>query len=203
MLRVVVGFILFTALAWTALSGAAHAAPPKGVGPEAAQATRPANETDSQRMELVRQTLARDFGSHLTLAPNFQPMFGDFDGDGVEDLAMVVTGNPAVDQGAHDYKLIDPYDSFFGYGDPKVLMSFPTQTPDQIRYVAIVHQWRSAQPKMKFVIMNLPFEQIEIGTVRGKKKKVSSALFATDSTGLHAQVFWDGRKYRWLPAGTD
>ena len=40
-------------------------------------------------------------------------MFGDFDGDGKEDLAVVVTGSPALDQGAHNYKLVDPYDSLF------------------------------------------------------------------------------------------
>ncbi|MGA2990504.1 MAG: hypothetical protein ABSD88_08505 [Candidatus Korobacteraceae bacterium] len=195
--------VLFATLLWLPLglaAGPSHAK--KGPGPEAKPATPAATESEAQRMELVRATIAREFGTHLKLAPAFPPMFGDFDGDGVEDLAVVVTGNPAQDQAAYNYKLIDPYHSFFGYGDPKVMMTFPVNTEQQARYVAICHQWRTANPKLKFVIVNLEFGQIQVGSARFKKKVVS-ALFATDTTGLHAQIYWDGHKYRWVPVGTD
>jgi hypothetical protein len=191
-------FWLPLGLAGTALAAGQKPSPPT----EAKPASQAAGESEAQLRELVRATVAREFGPHFTVSAKFPPMFGDFDGDGVEDLAVVVTGNPALDQAAHNYKLIDPYDSFFGFGDPKIMMSFSVHTPEQARYVAIVHQWRSAHPKAKFVIINLPFEQIEVSSARLKKKLVS-ALFATDSTGLHAQVFWDGHKYRWVALGTD
>ena len=200
MQRGIAGFVLLAVLVWLA-PGPANAAPPK-TRPEAGPPGPPAGETEAQRMELVRATVAREFGTRLTLVPKFQPMFGDFDGDGAEDLAVVVSGNPALDAAAHNYKLIDPYDSFFGYGDAKVMLTFPVTMPGEARFVAIVHQWRSAQPKVKFVIVNLPFEQIQVGSARWKKK-VISALFTIDSTGLHAQVFWDGHKYRWLAGGFD
>lgn len=205
--------ITFFAAIWLPLGLAA--APALAAGPQASTSrdakkasvgpavAKPATgETEAQRMELVRATVARELGSHLKLAPKFQPMFGDFDGDGVEDLAVVVTGNPALDQAAHDYKLIDPYDSFFGFGDAKLMMSFPVHAEEEARYVAIIHQWQAAHPKVKFVIVNLPFEQIEVGSARWRKKVVS-ALFTTDTTGVHAQVFWDGHKYRWVAAGAD
>ena len=194
-------FVLLAVLVWLALALPANAGPPKQA-PEANAAGRPAGETDAQRMELVRAAVAREFGSNFTLVPKFPPMFGDFDGDGAEDLAVVVSGNPVLDAASHNYKLIDPYDSFFGYGDAKVMLSFPVTVPGEARYVAIVHQWRSAHPKVKFVIVNLPFEQIQVGSARWKKKLIS-ALFTTDSTGVHAQVFWDGRKYRWVAGGLD
>jgi len=199
--RGIASFILLAALVWLALGLPADAGPPKS-SPPANLAGPPAGETEAQRMELVRATVAREFGSHLTLVPKFPPMFGDFDGDGAEDLAVVVSGNPVPDAAAHDYKLIDPYDSFFGYGDAKVMLSFPVTVSGEGRYVAIVHQWRAAHPKMKFVIVNLPFEQIQSGSARWKKKLIS-ALFTIDSTGLHAQVFWDGHKYRWMAGGFD
>jgi hypothetical protein len=150
--------------------------------------------------ERVRTTVAREFGPHFNIVAKFQPMFGDFDGDGAEDLAVVVTGSPAVDQGGHNYKLIDPYDSFFGYGDAKLMMSFPTH-PEQAVYVAIAHDWRAAHPKAKFVVVNLPFDRIEVSRAQWKKKVVS-ALFTTDSTGVQAEVFWDGKKYRWQAVGS-
>jgi hypothetical protein len=68
--------------------------------------------------------------------------------------------------------------------------------------VAIAHDWRATHPKAKFVIVNLPFERIEISGAQWKKKAVS-ALFTTDSTGIQAEVFWDGKKYRWQAVGSE
>jgi hypothetical protein len=115
---------------------------------------------------------------------------------------VVVTGSPALDQGAHNFKLIDPYDSFFGYGNVKTTMSFPVHVEGPVLYVAIAHDWRAAHPKAKFVIVNLPFERIEVSRVQAKKKALS-ALFATDSTGMQAEIFWDGKKYRWRAVGSE
>ena len=156
----------------------------------------------AEMTERVRLTVEREFGARFTVVAKFQPMLGDFDGDGKEDLAVVVTGSPALDQGAHNYKLVDPYDSYFGYGNVKTTMSFPVHAVGQALYVAIAHDWRAAHPKAKFVIVNLPFERIEISGAQWKKKAVS-ALFTTDSTGTQAEVFWDGKKYRWQAVGSE
>jgi hypothetical protein len=161
-------------------------------------ATPPAAEM----AERIRLTVEREFGPRFSVVAKFQPMFGDFDGDGKEDLAVVVTGSPALDQAAHNYKLIDPYDTYFGYGNVKTTMSFPVHAEGQPLYVAIAHDWRAAHPKAKFVIVNLPFERIEVSGAQWKKKPVS-ALFTTDSTGIQAEIFWDGKKYRWQAVGSE
>ena len=164
-----------------------------------AQAAPPAPAEIAER---VRLTVEREFGPRFKLVAKFQPMFGDFDGDGKEDLAVVVTGSPADDQASHNYKLIDPYDSYFGYGNVRITMTFPLHVEGQPLYVAIAHDWRAAHPKAKFVIVNLPFERIEVGGAQWKKKAVST-LFTTDSTGMQAQVIWDGKKYRWQAVGSE
>jgi hypothetical protein len=152
--------------------------------------------------ERVRLTVEREFGHRFKIVAKFQPMFGDFDGDGKEDLAVVVTGSPAIDQAAHNYKLIDPYDTYFGYGDVRTTMSFPIHVEGQPLYVAIAHDWQAAHPKAKFVLVNLPFDRIEVSGAHWKKKTVS-ALFTTESTGAQGEVIWDGKKYLWAGIGSE
>jgi hypothetical protein len=166
------------------------------------QAATPPPAT-AELAERVRLAVEREFGPRLKLVAKFPPMFGDFDGDGKEDLAVVVTGNPMLDQASHNYKLIDPYDSYFGYGNVRTTMSFPIHAQGEPLYVAIAHDWRAPHPKAKFVIVNLPFERIEVGSVQMRKKKTGSGLFTVDSTGTQALVVWDGRKYRWQGGGVE
>ena len=86
---------------------------------------------------------------------------------------------PMLDQGEHKYTVIDPYDEFFGYGNPKVTTTFSEGDP-ALRglVVLIIHGagkdgWRSATPKAKFVIVNLPYRTISIRKMRLEKEEPS------------------------------
>ena len=47
-------------------------------------------------------------------------MFGDLDGDGVEDVVIAARcKNPMLDEAEHNYTVMDPYNDFYGYGDPQ------------------------------------------------------------------------------------
>jgi len=146
--------------------------------------------------------MAREFGPRFTLLPDFPIMAGDLDGDGTEDLVFVVTGkNPLLSEGEFGFKVIDPYNSFFGYGDPKITMTFGTLEPGPTKYVLILHNWRADVAKKKFAIVNFPFTKLELGKIVNKKKKPEMALEAQETGGLNSVVYWDGKKYKWEVMG--
>lgn len=128
---------------------------------------------------------------------------GDLDGDGVEDAAIVVRfKNPLARQAQYNYKVVDPYFSYNGYGNPKVTVGFGSDDPRYHNMVLVIHGagkegWRAETPKEKFVIINLSFDSLYIAPLMLKKKKVM-ALVAEQEGMDTSSVYWDGKKYRWL-----
>ena len=151
--------------------------------------------------ERVRLTVEREFGSRFKVVAKFPPMFGDFDGDGKEDLAVIVTGSPARDQAGHSYKLIDPYDSFFGYGDVRITMSFPIHAEGQ---ALCGHRSRLARRAPQGEIRHREFAlRAHRGQPRPVEEEARLGAFHHRSTGTQAEVFWDGKKYRWQAVGAE
>src|SRR5271165_487181 len=88
------------------------------------QGSPPARKIDN---EFVQQQFGREF----TLLPEFAPVFADLDGDGIEDVVIAARcKNPMLDQGDHNYTVMDPYDDFFGYGDPRITTTFSEGVPE-------------------------------------------------------------------------
>jgi hypothetical protein len=145
-----------------------------------------------------QQLVMREFGAAFRLDPKFPPMFADLDGDGQEDVILVATGkNPLLNAFELHYQVLDPYDAYFGYGNPKITAQFAITNVGPPLHLLVIHNWRA--PRAKFVIINLPFEKLTLGRVPMKKKKSIAAIRAEETGGLTADVFWDGKKYRWEP----
>lgn len=158
-----------------------------------------ADKASAVASDSFQQTIDAQFGSDFKLDSKFAPMIADFDGDGVPDLVLVSTAkNPLGNQNAKNYKVVDPYDSYFGFGDPRVTTKFADFGDGTSHCVLVIHDYRAATPKAKFVIVNLPFERLAQSTTPFKKRTVTS-ISATEEGGLNAMVFWDGKKYRWEP----
>jgi hypothetical protein len=156
-------------------------------------------EQSSQKPD-VAALVAKEFGEGYKMATDIAPIFGDFDGDGKQDVAVVATGgNPLMGEGSHNYKTLDPYNASFGYGNPKVTMAFNT-SEQAARYILILHSWQV--PLNKFVLVNVPFEKLRIGHMMRKKKPVD-ALEAVDVTGVQGAVYFDGKKYKWEIIGAE
>jgi hypothetical protein len=148
-----------------------------------------------------REFVSLQFGPDFVLIDKSPVLTADLDGDGTEDAVFVATRktNPLVDQDTFHYKVIDPYDEYFGWGDPRVTAAFNKDDPEKAKYVLIVHDWQAATPKVKLVVLNLPFEKLAIHRIPGKKNKVYTAITAEDLSGETSAIYWDvkKKKYKW------
>lgn len=172
--------------------------------PSFGQGQSPAPKIDN---DFVQQ----QFGKQFTYVPEVAPTFGDLDGDGVEDVAIAARcKNPMLDQGDHNYTVVDPYNGFFGYGDPKITTTFSEADPAQRGLVVLVINglgpagWSSATPKSKYVIVNLPYKTISVRKMKLRKKTIE-AIYVEEAgeMGDSSAVFFDGRKFRYVPMGGD
>ena len=177
----------------------------------AAAAQQPATPKSSPPTGIDNDFIQKQFGDTCTLVPAPPPLKADLDGDGIEDIVIVARcRNPLPDQAEYNFKVVDPYNTYFGFGDPKVTTQFATEDPDR-RGVSllIIHgtgpeAWRAATPKAKFLIINLPFKQLRARKMFVKKKAVT-AIYAEEASAddMTSTVFWDGRKYRYEPLGSN
>lgn len=151
----------------------------------------------------------QQFGEDFTLVPDVAPVFGDLDGDGVDDVVIAARGkNPLPNQAEHNYTVVDPFHDYFGYGDPKVTTTFSEPMPlRRGLMILVIHgagadAWRSATPKAKYVIVNLPFVTITVRKMNLRKKTVAAIYIEEASDfGESSAVFFDGRKFRYVPMG--
>ena len=154
--------------------------------------------------------IQKQFGPTCTLMPGPPQMKADMDGDGVEDLVVAARcTNPLTDQAENNFTVIDPYNSFFGYGNTKITTQFASEDPATRGLALLVihgvgpEAWRAATPKAKFVIINLPFKQVTVKKLLVKKKAIM-AIYAEETGGdrMTSATFWDGKKYRYQPIGS-
>ena len=153
----------------------------------------------------------QQFGEEFTLIPISTPYVRDIDGDGIDDLVIVARSKkPMLDAAEHNYRVVDPYYSFYGYGDPKLTATFGSEDPVERNLVVLVihgagtDAWRAETPKAKFVIINLPLKRIAVKRLQLRKRQVN-AIFAVeaDASAGDSVVFWDGKQYKYQPIGTD
>jgi hypothetical protein len=136
----------------------------------------------------------------------------DLDGDGIEDIVIPARcTNPMMDQAERHYVVVDPYNGFFGYGNPRITTQFASENPARRGFALLVihgagaDAWHADTPKAKFMIVNLPFNDIHVKQLDMRKKKVRMAIYVdeTGGDGMTSAVFWDGKKYRYQPMGSN
>lgn len=154
----------------------------------------------------VAALVKQQFGATFTVPAKFPTVVitADFDGDGVEDAAIVATSSePFPDSYSFKYTVVDPYNAYFGMGNPAVSSKFSTSDPQRDHDLLIIFgsgpdAWRAATPKNKFVVVNLPFDDIAVGRMLIKKNKPPIFVIkARESQIMDSAVWWDAKKKRW------
>jgi hypothetical protein len=186
-------FLLLTACVAAAQSP--QTSPPAAVG------------TPAQGIDLTQlaATVKQQFGDTFTIpAKVSKPVItADFDGDGVEDVAIVANSkDPLPDSYAFKYEVADPYHAYFGFGNPKLTSTFSVD-PEHAHDLLVIfgsgkESWHAATPKAKFVLINVPFDTLEVGRMLiTKKKPPIFVIKALESQVMDSAVWWEVKKKRW------
>ena len=170
------------------------------------QANQPGTATSaSVDTAQLAATVKQQFGDTFTLPSKFSTpiITADFDGDGVEDVAIVANSkDPLPDSYAFKYEVADPYHAYFGFGDPRLTSSFRSD-PEHVHHLLVIfgsgkEAWHSATPKAKFVLVNVPFDTVEVGRMLLSKKKPPIFIIkALEAQVMDSAVWWDAKKKRW------
>jgi hypothetical protein len=170
-----------------------------------------AEEKSASPAHVDNDFIHQQFTDSCSLESKWSPMTADLNGDGIEDIVIVARcKNPLIDQSDKNYKVIDPQDSFYGYGNTKITTAFGQDDP-RLRGICllVIHgsgseAWRSETPLAKFVIINIAVKTITVKKMRLSKKKTTTAMYVEEATGdeMTAAIFWDGKKYRYDPLGS-
>ena len=109
--------------------------------------------------------------------------------------------------------MIDPYNSFLGFGDVKVTSTFNSDAPERKGVsLLIVHgvgpeAWRSDKTKPKFLLINLPFKTLTMKRLALKKRIVLGVYMEEQGEGesTSSVIYWDEKrlKYRYQMLGSD
>jgi hypothetical protein len=168
-----------------------------------------ANSAGDQPPTVDNDFIQKQFGSTCSLVGAL-PVVADMDGDGVDDLVVPARcTNPMMDQAENNFRVVDPYFSFFGYGNPKITTAFSAEVPERRGIVLLIihgagpEAWRSPTPKAKFLIVNLPFKTIAVKRMALRKRQVMG-IYVEETGGDEevSVVYWDGKKYRYQPMGS-
>jgi hypothetical protein len=199
--------LLFFALAASPnFSSPAIAAPSKKEPPP------PPAPAKSPTPAVTNDLIHKQFGDNCSLLPGPAQYVGDLDDDGIDDLVVVARcKNPMADKDEYGFAVVDPYDSFLGFGDVKVTSTFASDEPER-RGVSllIIHGaekggWQAERPKAKFLLINMPFKTLTVKRLTLKKRTVLGIYMEEQGEGedTSSVVFWDGRKYRYQMLGAN
>ncbi len=160
--------------------------------PAAAKAQAPSPEAEQ---------IAGQFGPAFKATPGYPVLTPDLDGDGTPDTVVVATGeNPLIDEAEYHYKVVDPYNAYYGFADPRLTAQFAIPKQEKPHHLLVVLSRRGAPAK--YVLVNVPFEKLGVTRVLAKKKPVT-AISAEELTGMRSAVYWDGKKWKWMDVGIE
>jgi len=165
----------------------------------------------------VDEAIKASFGSVVQPATRFKPYYvtGDFNGDGVQDLAVVVLIKEKRGALPRDLRIMNPFDG------PKI--NFPANpTSDHKLALAIIHGWKTTQGTKFLLVGESPILVLEYGratsnnpedarnlielmTKSGKRRRGQKfsrtargdVILLGTEIGGDSTLYWNGRTYVW------
>jgi len=165
----------------------------------------------------VTEALQASFGSAVEAVTGFKPFYltGDFNGDGMQDIVIVVRIKERRTALPKDVRLINPF-----YSSPKV--TFPANPASENKLaLAIIHSWKTPQTAAKFLLVGeapiliLVHERtsdpdgakglMELMSKRGKRRRGQTfpptakgdVILLGTEVGSDSPLYWNGKTYRW------
>lgn len=188
-------------------------------------ASAPANSVraDENQSATVIKALQASFGPALEAAAEFNPFYltGDFNGDGMQDLLVLVRIKLKRSQLPKDVRVANPF-----YNDPSYGPAYPDDPAAKARRgFAIIHGskpgWNAPSPLAKFLLVgespirvmfmdvdpktsmeksNGLMEVIKKGSKRYRDLHGPSAkgdMINLPTGGAASFLYWNGKAYRW------
>jgi hypothetical protein len=185
----------------------------------AGKAQRPTSAT------AVALALQKHFGPAVEAVTSFQPfyMIGDFNGDGVPDLAAVVRLKARRQALPVDVKLLNPFERGGA-------IKFPNNPEEGNKLaVAILHSWNNPAPAAKLLLLgespililqnaraisSQPNERMNLIGLRSRRAKrgrreslprgsKGDVILLATEVGGDGLLYWNGRTYLWEEPAED
>jgi hypothetical protein len=173
----------------------------------------------------VAASLQNNFGAAVEASTSFRPFYvtGDFNGDGAQDIAVVVLVKERRSALPKDVRILNPFQF-----ERRVVFPTSPATENKLALV-IIHGWQSSKPSAKFLLIGespiliLDHQRVTsdqpadrqdlIGIMgkRGKRPKGSTfprtakgdVILLGNQVGDNAPLYWSGRTYVWQDSAED
>jgi hypothetical protein len=182
-------------------------------------------QTTAPQPAAVSAALQNSFGAALEASSAFKPFYvvGDFNGDGAQDIAIVVRIKAGRSALPKDVRFLNPFES-------ARTIKFPANpTTENKLALAIIHGWTNPTPAGKYLLIGespilvLDYERvrsaqpqdrqdlISVMKRRGRRPKgvtfprsaKGDVILLFNQVGDDSPLYWNGRTYVWEDSAED
>ena len=182
-------------------------------------------QANAPQPDAVSATLQTNFGAAVEASTAFKPFYvtGDFNGDGAQDIAIVVLIKAGRSALPKDVRTLNPFEL-----ERKIKFPANPATENKLALV-IIHGWKNPKPSAKYLLIGdspvliLDYQRVTsdqpadrqnlIGLLnrRGRRPKGSTfprgakgdVILLGNQVGDDSPLYWNGRTYVWEDSAED
>lgn len=184
-----------------------------------------ASQSNSGQGTNIATAVQTNFGTAVEASTAFKPFYvnGDFNGDGAQDVALVVRIKERRSALPKDVRVLNPFEF-------ERTIRFPTNPATETKLaLVIIHGWKNPKPSGKYLLVGdspiliLDYQRVGsdqpadrqdlIGLMprRGRRSKGSTyprgakgdVILLGNQVGDNSPLYWNGRTYVWEDSAED